>query len=210
MAEEYFWGLTLSAGDASTGSWDPENDNTDPNRPIAYQGDQTLVIKQAVLGADAKVGELNVVQVEAMGFNGSVKLPVLRLQLPETPQCQLDLSFPDPPVAFTLIKGSGPISLIGNIGIGHVGGDEEDIDEDIDEEEDENLEEEDEDSIPNAKGDKKRKMPLNSSGKMKKAKVEDINDAEGDDDDYDDEDDDPKKKKGVGAKDKKEKQKKKK
>lgn len=208
MAEEYFWGMTLSS-EQPTGSWDPENDNTDPSRPIAYQGDQTLVIKQAVLGADAKSAELNVIQVEAMGFNGSLKIPVVRLQLPETPQCQLDLSFPDPPVAFTLVKGNGPISLVGNIGIaGHVAGEEDDIDDELDEEEDENLEEEDEDAVQNAKGEKKRKMSLNSTGKFKKAKIDDANDIEIDEDDMDDEDDDPKKKKGAGAKKEKPKKKK--
>lgn len=69
---------------------------------------------QALLGPEAKPGELNVLQVEAMGLKGPIKTPIALLEMGKTAQIILDLSFPDPPVTFTLVKGSGPVHIVGH------------------------------------------------------------------------------------------------
>lgn len=63
------------------------------------------------MGPDAKSGELNVLQVEAVGLKGPT--PIAMLEMGKTAQIILDLSFPDPPVTFTLVKGSGPVHIVG-------------------------------------------------------------------------------------------------
>lgn len=67
-----------------------------------------------MLGPEAKPGELNVLQVEAMGLKGPIKTPIALLEMGKTAQIILDLSFPDPPVTFTLVKGSGPVHIVGH------------------------------------------------------------------------------------------------
>lgn len=69
---------------------------------------------KALLGPEAKLGELNVLQVEAMGLKGPIKTPIALLEMGKTAQIILDLSFPDPPVTFTLVKGSGPVHIVGH------------------------------------------------------------------------------------------------
>lgn len=44
-------------------------------------------------------------------------------------QCLLDLSFPDPPVTFSLLQGNGPVHIIGHHLIGGSLEEFEDIDE---------------------------------------------------------------------------------
>lgn len=73
-----------------------------------------MQILQALLGPEAKPGELNVLQVEAMGLKGPIKTPIALLEIGKTAQIILDLSFPDPPVTFTLVKGSGPVHIVGH------------------------------------------------------------------------------------------------
>lgn len=125
--------LTLEGAKANE-VWDPEAKSTDD-----YQGGHKLIIKQALLGPDAKEGEVNVVQVEAMTWKESIKIPVAVLKGGSANnQVQLDLSFPDPPVTFTLIQGSGPVHLIGH----HlIGGPVEEFD-DMDEMEEEMIDDE--------------------------------------------------------------------
>lgn len=51
-------------------------------------------------------GEVNVIQVEAMTWKDSVKIPIATLKAGGVNnQVLLDLSFPDPPVTFTLVQG---------------------------------------------------------------------------------------------------------
>nr|XP_022917960.1 nucleoplasmin-like protein isoform X1 [Onthophagus taurus] len=133
MADEYFYALTLEGAKASE-VWDPE-----AKVPEDYQGGHKLIIKQALLGPDAKEGEVNVIQVEAMTWKESIKVPVATLKAggPNN-QVLLDLSFPDPPVTFSLIQGSGPVHIIGH----HlIGGPIEEFDE-MDELEEDMLDEE--------------------------------------------------------------------
>lgn len=66
------------------------------------------------MGPEAKEGELNVLQVEAMGLKGPIKIPIALLEMGKQSQIILDLSFPDPPVTFSLIKGTGPVHIVGH------------------------------------------------------------------------------------------------
>lgn len=58
------------------------------------------------------------VEVEAMGYKSDVRYPITVLKGGSQHQSLLDLLFPDPPVTFKLIKGSGPIHLLGNHSVG--------------------------------------------------------------------------------------------
>jgi len=49
-----------------------------------------------------------------MGLKGPIKTPIALLEMGKTAQIILDLSFPDPPVTFTLVKGSGPVHIVGH------------------------------------------------------------------------------------------------
>ncbi|KAK9732260.1 Nucleoplasmin/nucleophosmin domain [Popillia japonica] len=165
MADEYFYALTLQGAKASE-VWDPEAKGADDS-----QGGHKLIIKQALLGPEAVDAELNVVQVEAMTWKESVKVPVATLKAGQNSQVLLDLSFPDPPVTFSLVQGTGPVHIIGHHLIGgpfeefeHVDDfDEVDEEEMLDDEEGEEGEEEDEeDEAPKSK---KAKTTNNAKGK---------------------------------------------
>lgn len=111
----YLYVLALSLEGAKASEvWDPEAKGAEE-----YQGGHKLIIKQALLGPEAVDGELNVIQVEAMTWKESIKIPVAILKAggPNT-QVLLDLSFPDPPVTFSLIQGTGPVHIIGHHLIG--------------------------------------------------------------------------------------------
>ncbi|KAL1137669.1 hypothetical protein AAG570_009365 [Ranatra chinensis] len=117
----------------------------DTNESQAMRGEHTLLVKQVVLGADAKEGEINVIEVEAMGYRSDVKHPIAVMKGGQQSQAVLDLLFPDPPVTFHLVKGSGPIHLLGNhtVGTGELVGDDdedEDLEDELDEEDIEDLE----------------------------------------------------------------------
>ncbi|XP_015119723.1 nucleoplasmin-like protein isoform X2 [Diachasma alloeum] len=151
MAEEYLYGITLE-GEKSIEVWDPEHKNDDAEGGNQHFGvDQKLIIKMALLGPEAKPGELNVLQVEAMGLKGLIKTPIALLERGKTEQIILDLSFPDPPVTFTLVKGSGPIHIVGHNLLGtHM----EEFDDLEDEMEEENIDDEDDEKA----AQKKRKQ----------------------------------------------------
>lgn len=55
-----------------------------------------------------------------MGLKGLVKTPIALLQRGKTEQIALDLSFPDPPVTFSLIQGSGPVHIVGHNLLGNI------------------------------------------------------------------------------------------
>ena len=105
--------LTLKGAKASE-VWDPEAKGAED-----YQGGHKLIIKQALIGPEATEGEVNVVQVEAMTWKDSVKIPIASLKAGgANNQVLLDLSFPDPPVTFSLVQGNGPVHIIGHHLIG--------------------------------------------------------------------------------------------
>ncbi|XP_018901241.1 nucleoplasmin-like protein isoform X1 [Bemisia tabaci] len=180
MSEDYIWGLTLDKNKTSE-TWDPDPDlKPDANESAqSYRGEHSLIVKQALLGADAKDGEVNVVEVEAMGYRADVKFPIAVLKAGSTQQSVLDVLFPDPPVTFKLVKGSGPVHLIGNhsIGSGETLEDDDEVDEDDLEFDEEDMDEIEEMSDKNNVEEKKRKLAASNSnpkGKSsKKAKVSD-------------------------------------
>ncbi|XP_012538039.1 nucleoplasmin-like protein isoform X1 [Monomorium pharaonis] len=169
MAEEYLYGITLEGPNANE-VWDPEHKNDDSDGAAQHIGaDQKLIIKMALLGPEAKPGELNVLQVEAMGLKGPIKTPIALLEMGKTAQIILDLSFPDPPVTFTLVKGSGPVHIVGHNLLGaHI----EEFDEIDDDMEEENIDDEDDEKDPEDEDDeddepKKKNAKLAAAAKYK-------------------------------------------
>ncbi|EZA46616.1 nucleoplasmin-like protein isoform X2 [Ooceraea biroi] len=168
MAEEYLYGITLEGPKASK-VWDPEhkNEDSDSNAAQHIGADQKLIIKMALLGPEAKPGELNVLQVEAMGLKGPIKTPIALLEMGKTAQIILDLSFPDPPVTFTLAQGSGPVHIVGHNLLGaHIEEFDDIVDDDMEEE---NIDEEDDEKAP-----QKKRKPLAEDKKngIKRTKIE--------------------------------------
>ncbi|KAL0109724.1 hypothetical protein PUN28_014627 [Cardiocondyla obscurior] len=169
MVEEYLYGITLEGPNASE-VWDPEHKNDDSDGTDQHIGaDQKLIIKMALLGPEAKPGELNVLQVEAMGLKGPIKTPIALLEMGKTAQIILDLSFPDPPVTFTLVKGSGPVHIVGHNLLGaHI----EEFEDMADEMEEENIDDEDDEKDPEDEDDeddepKKKNAKLSVAAKYK-------------------------------------------
>lgn len=169
MAEEYLYGITLEGPNASE-VWDPEHKNDDSDGTAQHIGaDQKLIIKMALLGPEAKPGELNVLQVEAMGLKGPIKTPIALLEMGKTAQIILDLSFPDPPVTFTLVKGSGPVHIVGHNLLGAHIDEFDDIDDEMEEE---NIDDEDDEKDPEDEDDeddepKKKNAKLAAAAKYK-------------------------------------------
>ncbi|KAL6427393.1 hypothetical protein ACFW04_008734 [Cataglyphis niger] len=173
MAEEYLYGVTLEGYNASE-VWDPEHKNDDSDSAAQHIGaDQKLIIKMALLGPEAKPGELNVLQVEAMGLKGPIKTPIALLEMGKTAQIILDLSFPDPPVTFTLVKGSGPVHIVGHNLLAFIPGAHIEEFDDIDDEmEEENIDDEDDEKDPEDEDDeddepKKKNAKLTTAAKYK-------------------------------------------
>ncbi|XP_018319165.1 nucleoplasmin-like protein isoform X2 [Agrilus planipennis] len=163
MADEYFYALTLKGAKASE-VWDPESKGGED-----LQGGHKLIIKQALLGADAVEGEVNVIQVEAMTWKESVTIPVAVLKSGSQNQVLLDLSFPDPPVTFSLAQGSGPVHIIGHHLIGSAIDEFDEMDEMeeemLDDEEGEEGAEEDEEEDEGPKNKKAKTTSSNAKGK---------------------------------------------
>ncbi|VEN62172.1 unnamed protein product, partial [Callosobruchus maculatus] len=159
MADEYFFAITLKKDETSY-VFDPE-----AKIPEDCQGGHKLVIKQALLDSEAPEGEINVIQVEAMTWKDSVKIPIATLKAGgPTNHVLLDISLPDPPITFSLIKGNGPVHITGL----HLVGspifepemEDEMEEEQLDDEEDGDSEEDDEEQKA-----KKAKMTNSVKGK---------------------------------------------
>ncbi|EDV94629.1 nucleoplasmin-like protein [Drosophila grimshawi] len=103
MAEESFYGVTLTA-ESNSVTWDVVADED-------YARGQKLVIKQILLGAEAKDNEFNVVEVTTL--KDSVQIPIAVLKAGETRAVNPDVEFYESKVTFKLIKGSGPVYIHG-------------------------------------------------------------------------------------------------
>jgi len=108
----YFWGAELSCS-SPMHSWrifHPEDECEDDLRHL-------LFLKQATLGVNAIPGERNIVQITSKDYEGNVVRQVLcSLTLGQgldTTDLDLVLQY-DHQVSFKLIKGAGPIHLVGN------------------------------------------------------------------------------------------------
>ncbi|CAK1541149.1 unnamed protein product [Leptosia nina] len=161
MSDEYFYGVTLSSSHQSE-TWDPE-------AKAEYPRSNKLLIRTALLGPDAKPDELNVIQVETMCLQDTIKIPVAILKVGETRQARLDIEFPDAPVTFTLTQGSGPVHLIGQHLLGALVEEFEDMEEMeeemLDEEEGDDSQFKDDDDEEGEPKGKKSKMSNNAKGK---------------------------------------------
>lgn len=106
-------GITLSGANA-TYTWDvPKDEDGDATQS------QRLVIKNLLLGHEAKSDEYNVVEAQAPSADGKVvKIPIAVLKVGETRSMNPHLEFPDGPVTFKLISGAGPVHLHGLLGNG--------------------------------------------------------------------------------------------
>merc|ERR1711872_176417 len=73
-----------------------------------------LLIKSALLMPTAKKDEVNIVQIESEGYNKEkVKVPILAMKGGNDLQTYVDMLVPNN-AKLTLIKGEGPIHLIGS------------------------------------------------------------------------------------------------
>ncbi|XP_064381984.1 nucleoplasmin-like protein ANO39 isoform X2 [Halichondria panicea] len=109
---EEFWGAELSSKQKKI-TWQDEDDDEDEDM-AGIVIDKTLELRQACLGASAKDGERNVVQVVAENDEGEkVKHTILSLRVGGTEQCSLFLSL-NPPITFELVSGSGPVHIVGS------------------------------------------------------------------------------------------------
>lgn len=79
---------------------------------LRTQGEHCLILKQALL-LNGKEGQVNVVEAKTAGYKDEIVIPILALEAGKQSHVAMDLSFPDPPVTFKLIEGSGPVHIIG-------------------------------------------------------------------------------------------------
>ncbi|XP_055303302.1 nucleoplasmin-like protein [Sitodiplosis mosellana] len=159
-SEEYFYGATLDKKGASI-TWDSKAESEE-----SLNADR-LHLRQILLGHTAKENEYNVVEVETLSANETVKIPIAVLKVGESRVVQPELEFPYGPVTFTLVEGSGPVYIHGQqVPNGYEdqvieGGEDYDSDEEGLEE---NDFEEDAEELPPSK---KPKLATNKSNKKK-------------------------------------------
>jgi len=170
--------------------WDPEK----TEELFRHNGEKflhprhALSLKRAILGSEAVEGELNLVEVKTKIFNGDdVETPLAYLKSGDQYQTQLNVVIPDSIVELKLVKGTGPVHILGH----HVvSAPNEDIDDDDVEEGDVDLADEFEvdegrptpevnglNGISPTSNEKKRKNDGNVNGDVKKFKS-DADDAE--------------------------------
>jgi len=154
MEKSYFWSTTLD-GDKKEFKWEgltviDEEDGTTTHH--------TLSIRQAVLSADAKDGEVNIIEMEVEGYKDKKnKIPIYIGKATHPYVNTLDVLIEDVEATFRLVKGSGPVYLTGTHQVERSimgGADDDDIEDSMVEEdgdEEEDLEEEQEDMPPKKK-----------------------------------------------------------
>lgn len=124
-----------------------------------------LILRRCVLGAEAADGEMNVIEAETLSMDDLIKIPIAILKVGETRQENLgELEFFNPPVTFRLIKGKGPVHIMGQ----HLQQDEEEPLADMEEfaeDEDEDLEDEEHEIKADDGGNPKKKIKLSKNHK---------------------------------------------
>ncbi|XP_018797184.1 PREDICTED: nucleoplasmin-like protein [Bactrocera latifrons] len=106
MEREEFYGVTLSEKEPLA--------QYEMEEPTTTAEDQKLVIKQICLGAEAKNGEFNVVQVETrINQKETLKIPIAVLKAGETRALRPNVEFLNTSVTFKLIQGTGPVHMYG-------------------------------------------------------------------------------------------------
>lgn len=114
MVEElksHFWAITLDSNNKQN-VWDPEK-----NLGIhvdTLRREHQLSVKHVVVEGETRGCDLNVVEIEAIGYKEQpIKFPVT-IMVGKRAIMQLNLFFPNPPITFHLVRGSGPVHLLGN------------------------------------------------------------------------------------------------
>lgn len=103
-----FWGVELT-GKHRKLQWPRSGEEPEPDVTVR------LELRQACLGAKAKPGERNVVELTAEDENGQeVTHAILSLSVGGTEQSPLFLEV-FPPVTFNLASGSGPLHIVGTV-----------------------------------------------------------------------------------------------
>lgn len=161
MVDEYFYGITLK-GEKNSFTWDADLLKAEHDEIVGgADNSHKLLIKQILLGPEAKDGELNVIEVEALTIRDKVKIPIAVLKADGQRQISVDLEFPDSPVIFTLTQGTGPVHLLGE----HLEQLQGEVDlheeEDLDDEEDENDDAESDEESDGGNAKKKMKLDTN-------------------------------------------------
>ncbi|GAB0097752.1 Nucleoplasmin-like protein [Sergentomyia squamirostris] len=165
MSNEFFYGTTLKVDEPSQ-TWDPYHKSEENSEMLMPH---KLIVKQVLLDHTAKENEYNVIEVTSPTSQDDVKIPIAVLKAGETRSISMELEFPDAPVTFKLVKGTGPVHIHGHHLIREASeaelmgemqeGEEDEEDEDgIDDVKDEYAEEEEE--VPNPA--KKAKLSNNS------------------------------------------------
>jgi len=127
-AIETFWGCTLTKGKKEY-SWNP----TETEEDIEHK----LQVTSACLGAKAKDGERNLVELTTEDDDGNqTTCSMVSLRVGGKECLHLELGFNNP-TKFTLREGSGPLSICGvHLKAGPLDFDDEDSDEDTEDDED--------------------------------------------------------------------------
>uniref|UniRef100_A0A6B2ECV4 Putative nucleoplasmin n=1 Tax=Phlebotomus kandelakii TaxID=1109342 RepID=A0A6B2ECV4_9DIPT len=129
MTDEYFYGVTLTSADPSQ-TWDPFHSDDDQDMSVWNK----LLVKQLLLGHDAKEEEYNVVEVATQTMDDVIKIPIAVLKAGEARNVCMQLEFVAP-VIFTLVKGAGPVHIHGHHLIGESSDPTDMWDEELEEEE---------------------------------------------------------------------------
>jgi len=107
----YFWGAELSCSNPEY-TWKIFNSEEECEDDLRH----LLFLKQATLGINAVTKERNIIEVTAMNHMGervSHILGSLTLDLNDTIDLDMALQY-DQEITFKLLKGSGPVHLVGN------------------------------------------------------------------------------------------------
>jgi len=110
MEESFFWGITLD-GEHKEEKWDgTTTNNTEEGTLVKH----SLCVRQIVLGADAKEGELNVIELECLGYEEKrQRVPVCVMKMGNTHVSKVEVFLDDCVGTFHLVRGSGPVHLSG-------------------------------------------------------------------------------------------------
>lgn len=151
MEKSYFWGMTLD-GEHKEKKWEGTTTESTEDGTITTH---SLCVRQVVLGADAKDGELNVIELECLGYEDKKqRVPVCVMKMGNTYVSNVEVVLEDCVGTFHLVKGSGPVHLSGT----HQTETtilSEDVDDSMGEEEEDGDEEDEVDDVPPKKKAKK-------------------------------------------------------
>jgi len=178
VEEEHLWSCSLGA-ETKEIRWDPDSASTDDDGAVdgparRVKPSHRLLIKTAVLKPEAKDGEVTVVQVECEGYNSQqVAVPICAMKGGTDLHRYLDVLIPSPPATLKLVRGEGPIHLVGSHCVDYYGfkdeedtEDEDDGDEEMEAEEESPTKKAKTDATP-SKGDSKTTPAKEGSAKKK-------------------------------------------